>query len=499
MQGDESENEEGGGTRGLQPEVIKSYLVFAARAVKKRWWVSGLIFAVGFGITIVAFRLLPRTFNCTTVMMGETNQVLEGWTGQNLFAAAPNLIMRHENLEAIVRDTDLVRKYVQRRPSFLAFKDQTIQRLFGAWDEETMKAILVGTLEYRVGVTTDGATMTISADWTDGKTAAEIAEAARDSYVKNRHSAEMSAFQEKMAILDGHAAKLRDEVESLATQIRTVNEDKLNEARAEARKAVPPSSSVPAPPVARAPRIAMPRPAAVEEDTDQPALKERLDAMKRKLSDLEGERDRRLREERGKLSELKLRLTPSHPEVVASEQRIALLAQEPSEIVLLRTETKSLENEIKQREALARRGSSSGSGGGSGPATASAEPLPNDIIKLLDEDDADPIMVAQLSGAISKYGALRSEIRSARIDLDTTQAAFNHRYKLVVPAAVPSEPVKPKAAVVLGGGFVAALLLALLIPILAELRSGIMVERWQVHQFQLPVLAELRLPPNSSD
>jgi len=38
------------------------------------------------------------------------------------------------------------------------------------------------------------------------------------------------------------------------------------------------------------------------------------------------------------------------------------------------------------------------------------------------------------------------------------------------------------------------LLVALLVPILLELRRDVLVERWQVDHFQLPVLAELRLP-----
>ena len=51
----------------------------------------------------------------------------------------------------------------------------------------------------------------------------------------------------------------------------------------------------------------------------------------------------------------------------------------------------------------------------------------------------------------------------------------------------------------IGGGLFAALLLALLVPILLELRTGIIVERWQVQQLRLPILAELPLPPGSDN
>ena len=85
------------------------------------------------------------------------------------------------------------------------------------------------------------------------------------------------------------------------------------------------------------------------------------------------------------------------------------------------------------------------------------------------------------------------------MELDTAQVAFEHRYQIIVPAEVPNTPIKPKPLVILGAGVGISLLLALLLPILAELRRGVIVERWQVTQMQLPVLAELRLPPRSAD
>ena len=52
---------------------------------------------------------------------------------------------------------------------------------------------------------------------------------------------------------------------------------------------------------------------------------------------------------------------------------------------------------------------------------------------------------------------------------------------------------------IIGGGLLLSLLLAFLLPIIAELRSGLVVERWQVATMQLPVLADLRLPPVSGE
>jgi hypothetical protein len=197
---------------------------------------------------------------------------------------------------------------------------------------------------------------------------------------------------------------------------------------------------------------------------------------------------------------MKLRLAPSHPDVLTAEQRLSMLEQEPSELALLRAETRTLESQIKAREQLAQRPGSFLGGGrtASGSASAAAvEALPPDLGQLLDSDDVDPTQATQLRGAVTQYGSLREDIRSGRIDLDTAQAAFNHRYKVVVPADPPGKPSKPKPAMIIGGGFALALFLALLLPLLLELRTGVVVARWQVNMIELPVLAELHLPPHS--
>jgi hypothetical protein len=266
---------------------------------------------------------------------------------------------------------------------------------------------------------------------------------------------------------------------------------------AEALKAVPVPSSSSAP----VPRFIArrPTPGAAEPDMQLPVLKESLDAKKRKLADLEGDRERRQREERAKLAELKLRLTPSHPDVVTAEQRLAVLSQEPSDMALLRAEVSTLESELKQRDTLAKRGAPTLGGAMPGIASGTVEPVPTEIVGLLDDGNIDPALSASLYGAIAKYSTLRDDIRSGRIQLDTAQAAFHHRYKIVVPADEPGSPVKPKIRVILSAGLALSLALALALPILAELRTGIMIERWQVNGLRLPVLAELRLPALSTD
>ena len=487
MDNAEDENDDGG-SQVSPAELAQSYLAFVRRALRGRWsWVIAT-FVVGLGLTLAVTIYFPRTYTCETVLMGEGNKVLEGYEGPISLAGADALIMRHDNLEALIDATDLVRKRDERRPPLLRLKDRVTAAVLGPPRPEYMRDAMVGTLESRMGVEVKGNILNIAVDWNDPNTAAELAEAARESFVKSRHNAEISAFQEKMAILEGHAGTIRKEIEDLAKQIQTLAEEKVAEAERRASGKVKDDKAKDVP-IFRA----QPRPAVASAN---PALQAQLAEKQRKLTELEGERESRLRTEQTKLNELMLRLTPSHPEVVQAQQRLALLSQPSSEVLLLRAEVKTLTADVEQQASVD--ALKPARGGRAGSSAAVLEALPTEIIALLD-DEVDPALQEQLHGAVMKFGAIRQELRSARIQLDTAQAAFAHRYKIVVPADPPATPRKPKVAMLIFGGLATSLLFAFLFPIVAELRRGVISEQWQVHQLQLPVLADLRLPPRAGD
>jgi len=489
MENLEEDGADGGEASGGKLD-LRSYLTFASQAIRKRWVVSVAVAVVGIGLTILALVFLPKTYSCSTVLMSSGSTVLDGRGGTNAFVGADDLIQRHENLEMIIREIGLVKKAESRRPPLLHFKDKILRSAFGGLSEKALVASLVGTLETKITVTSDKGDLTIKAEWSDAHTAAELAEAARESFLKARHRSEISAFEDKMGILDGHAAKLRDEIGELAQQLKTARDEKATEIRNERSQANKAKADA-------APRVVRSVPSlSAEPDARTPELKAQLDSLRAKLSTIEADREQRLRDEQAKADELKLRFTPNHPQVVAQEEKIAMLAQVPSNLALMRAEVKDLEKELRQRQGLVQMRQ----GTGTATAVGVVDPLPADITDLLQRDDnLDPALTAQLSGTVMKYTNLRNDLLTTRIELDTEEAAFHHRYQIIIPAEPPTKPDKPKPVVILAAGIVLSLLLSLAIPVLAELRRGVMTERWQVQQLQLPILAELRLPPYSPD
>jgi hypothetical protein len=189
--------------------------------------------------------------------------------------------------------------------------------------------------------------------------------------------------------------------------------------------------------------------------------------------------------------------------VPAARQPVEPRSHESPRALALKADIDRLDGQIRQGSATHVDGTPVNNGAG---ITASSSvpgvpaPLSAEIMKALNDNmGVDPLGGAQLQNAVSKYTALRSEIGSSRVDLDTAQAAFSRRYQVIAPAQAPMAPYKPSGPKIVGIGLLAALILSLVVLVRAQSRRGKIVEPWQVHNVDLPLLAELRLPPGPSD
>jgi peptidoglycan hydrolase CwlO-like protein len=497
---DDEDDEESGEGGGLPTELIASYLAFGRRAIARRKWLVIAVFVfLGSIITTLAI-LWPKTYHCESRLMAARNQVLLVRGDDDALRGASDTIMRHENLEAIVTQTDLVKHMREHRPFMIRMKDGFWEKLRGPPSEAAQRGTLVWTLETRLYVVAEGSSLTLAVDWADAQASAMIIDAAQNNFLETRHVAEISTIAEYISILEGHATKLRNEVDQIAAQIRQIREEKRREAKEMIAKAK--SEGTPHTTTSII-RRTLPRPKMGDvPDEEQARLRVLLEAKRRTISELEDYRSRRLLEMQNKLQELQGKYTQAHPAILDTRQNIATLSQPSPQVAALKSEVAGIEADIKRRGALLD-GTVGAAGGVMGTrsmvegGSATSEPLPSDIMSLLQEsdDELDPAVGAQFRYAIDKYMSLRGQIGSARVDLDTAQAAFKYRYKVVVPSEVPSKATKPKVPGIIGGGLFASLVLGLIVALLAELRAGKIVETWQVQQIALPLLGELKFPP----
>ncbi len=498
---DAEEDSESGASTGISSlELAKSYFAFVLRALKLRKRVALTTFAALVLGTFLAVSVWPRTYTCVTVLSAQDNGVLGGEKTMDTMRSAPEAIMNRDNIAAIVDEVGLTKSWEASQSPVSRLKQRLMSKIRGELPESDKRDALISLVESRVNVTPPGwmqSKVIVSVDWHEPKMAAALADAADKSFLKARHVAEISTISEYIGILETHAGELRTEIQQLSGQAQTVRDEKQAKAHMPAPAGDTPHPRV----VAAAPRPVAQSPEAAGEIAE---LRAQVAAKEAAIKELVDQRQRRIADSQARLTDLRSQYTPEHPLVVAAERSIASLASDSPQVLLLRADLASLSAGLKAKVAAKDLASQGGPRVASVPPSAGTpgaspgiEPLPAEIMRLMqeDSDELDPAVAAQFRTAVAKYASLRDKIGTARVDLDTAQAAFKHRYQIVSPAEVPAAPSKPKVPLLILAGLLLSLVTACLVSILAELRTGRIVEVWQVHQLGVPLLGDMPWPP----
>jgi hypothetical protein len=435
---------------------LRRYVEFSARSVRRR----PLLFAfVSCGMIIAAATALvalPKTYEVQSRLLAQKNPVLAvraDATQIEPTRAAAETITSRDNLQALMAQTDLLAESRRHRAPALRLQDWALQKLNRVPSEKDLADELIGFLEKNLVVsTTPDGMITTRLQWPDPVMAYRLVDAAQQNFLEKRHVLEVSTIVEQISILEAHAERLKNEVDAQVAALQ-----RLQERSAPAR-----------------PRAA-PVKREVAADPESDNLRVRLSAKRRAIADLEEFRQRHLMELQTRLIEQRAVHSENHPVVADLERSIELLRRESPEISALRQE------EAELRRTLA--DSPEPASGGAAGANAGTEWVGSAYPQ---EDSAVEYGRSQLRFATQQYAAIRDRISAAKIDLDTARAAFKYRYSVVAPPEIPRGPIKPNAPLVVIAAVIAGALLALFATTAADLRSGVVLERWQVEQLLPP-------------
>jgi hypothetical protein len=488
--------------------LIALYTGFAFASVRRHarlvFWVFGGIIAT----TVTALLVMPKTYHIETKILARRNHALavRGDSGNDApTSGASESVMRRDNLAALIKQTDLLHQWYNRRAPILRAKDFIVGLIRPPESEQDTIEWMSDLLEKKLSVWTLDGVVGIGIDWPDATVGLHLVEAAQQNYLESRHVEEVTALAEEVSILRGHADSLRSDIDGSVDAI-----GKLRDVRAEpspdasAAPAGSGPSAHPSGPGVAAAAVPRPRPVA---DPEIPQLKASIDAKERAIDDLENFRRRRLSELNASLAEKSAMYTPSHPVIVDLQQTISSLSTESPQVQSLRADVKTMQARLEEKTAAFTSAEASAAGprpalaaggGGTNTSTLGAPPpLPGSIIRIEQEssDEKDPGMVyarGQLRDAMDKYSQLRTQIETAQIDLDTAEAAFKYRYSVIDPPLYPKHPSKPNALVIVIAGIIGGLFVAMFAALATDILAGRFVERWQVERsLDLPVLVDI--------
>lgn len=455
----------------IDVEQIKNWIRFVLHAVRRRKLLLLLTFTVSLAAALLLISIMPRTYRVEAQLLAERNSLMPalGNPGRSIPAdadsptrAANEIVKRRDNLATLIKETDLMTEWDRGRPPVLRWRDTLRERLFGPRSDDEKLSDMLDFLDDRMKVTVGESTVTITLEWPDAAMATRLVNTAQQNFLDQRHTAEVSTIEETIKILEGYASSLREAIDQAMEDLRQAESSGT-------RKGTGPA--------------VIPRrdPVSVAVRAEAGELRLRLEGKQRNLKELEDFRNKRLAEVQAELAQQRTIYADAHPAIVRLKETLEALQQESPQIQALKSEVSDLQAE--QLKLAAGRGSYSPS--------RTIEVEGRQAVNSAPDFSRDYART-RVRFAMEKYDALVARMDAARIELDTAKAAFKYRYNIVRPAMIPKKPVKPKVPALAMMGLLGSLGLAVLAAVLADLRSGVVLETWQLEKrFGLRVLGEV--------
>lgn len=453
---------------------LGDWVLFVLRAPLRHKRLAAAVLLTFVVLGALAAWALPQKYQVSATLLVQRNPLLGALSGAGAnrdqdapTRAAREMVIRRDNLVSLCKQTDFVRKYLERRPpaararEWLARTLLRQERTAAQLQDDLVSALQDGLL---VDVSNEGA-VTIGFFWSDPEIAYEIVQAAVSSFIETRNESEIGSLGEAIAILQGHDARLQKEIAGAIHEL----DDKEQGLRT---RTAPRRASGPAP--------------TRKEDEELERLRGTLSARKRALADVEDFRQRRTAELQAQLAQQLTVYAPEHPAVAGTRQAIASFSMPSPQVADLKAEIAQVERRIGERSGGAAEPAPSAPAVDQGLAAARA--------RLLEQ--TDPRLEyerRQLETLVRRHSSLVDRVESARIELDAARSASEQRYPVITPPKRPRGPLKPYRLMITVGAIVVGLLAACAASAARDLWSGVIVEPWQVEKsLQLPIIVRSR-------
>jgi uncharacterized protein involved in exopolysaccharide biosynthesis len=469
----------------FQSDLVRDLIGFPWRAVKRHRALAAslfLVIAVAAGLSSI---VMPRHYVVYTVLVAAKNNVMPALGNPRRPAAAESdaptrlaveAVMRRDNLVEIIRETNLMaiqdrlRSPLGRTASFL------MEHVLGKKPtEDDRLKMVIGLLQSRMYVRPEQeGTVTIGIDWPDPESAYRLVQSAQQNFIEQRHEKEISMIGESIGILQNHVTEAQGSMQEALSALKAARPDIV------VPEALRPPTTGPA-----KKQISAAQQAQIQ------TLQTQLSTKQRIITDLETSRSQDLAQLQTKLSDLRHTYGPAHPEVTATEDRIRALQVDSPQLVTLKQEEASLQNQLS---AFGVTSDNTPAATSMSDATFARQMLDRITRARSDSADNPQVVYAQsrLKMATNDYEDFLSRLEDAKIELETARAAFKYRFNVVTPAEVPKKPIKPKVPLLIAGGIFLGLAFGVFAATALDFISGRVVEKWQVQrQVGLPILATI--------
>ena len=432
-------------------------------------------------LTTAGVYLVPPTYAVTTHIMTNRSYVMPALVHPRrsvpLQADAPTrgaieLMTSRDNLEQIMADVDLVTMHEKYRSILGRIKDNAFCFFLGPPSPDDLHEGMLQHLARKLRVSVDNNVVMMTVSWKNPHIAYEIVADAVERFLSLRRDIESSELIETVNILERSAIAARKRIEAVVALLQETIAQKESAIRTggatESVRSAPKGGRFVAvrQPTGRSPKHGGDSSAPMNVRRDLRSVQATIETIKRDW-------ERRVLKAQEHLAELRETLGPDHPDVIAAVRDLDTESRSPADLANLQAEEERLSSQFKKMRR-------------DPPADAFKMvrlSVSDDLAQVMDRDPEIQRIMAEMRKRQADYDEVMDRLANARIEIETATAAFDYRYVLTQPPVFPKKPVGPKKSLIIAGGVMGGLWLAILLAVAADVLSGRIMESWQVERF----------------
>lgn len=465
------------------------FLGFALHSIKRHRRLAVIVVVVIVALSVALLKILPPEFEVRARILAHPSGTLMEIRPFEGRASFPELIRSQENFERVAKELDLVTRSEKTKSVLGRAKDWVYLTLLNKKpNKDVLQKYMVYLLMRNVTVWNEENVITITARWRDAETAYLIAEKLVEHFLDDQFKQENTQYIVNIANAEKKLARSEENLEIAEKNYREIyrSEDIQEQIPTETRRrpALPPPTE----------------PEASPSENDDAAVEERIQELERELSLKRREMEmlettymQRVGEAKNRLAELKLTMGPQHPEVIKAERLVKILSSPPPSIKRLSDEQARISADI----AVARKQLGRGSNRSRPRArisSSSPSSLHTETHQEASENEDEAKFEEYMQARIAR-NTMAEELANARMQLEAAKSVLDYRYKVTLPPDMPEKPIKPNPKMILAAAVFGGLFLAFFLAILFDIKTGLILERWQVSRLlRIPVLGELDEP-----
>jgi hypothetical protein len=466
----------------LDPKGVALLIGFIGRAVMRRKLVAVSTFLATVALTVFAALWMPRTYRVEARVLTtstDLEEIVNPTRYQSNEALTKNVVERflsRENMLGVVRDADLAKRWTEQRGPIGKAKDYVRAAVLGPLSEKDKDEALYEIARRKVFIFVEGDIVVFRVEWDDPATTLTLAQVCEKRFLAMQKEKELAQKRESVAILGRNVEGAKKDLDTSYSDLEKVLRGKGGSAaqlKAVHQRRVSTGGGGPGP---------------AKNQAEIGRLREIRDEKKAVISDVEKAHRATVVQAQAALVRLRESLGPEHPDLQQAARTVGEESRPPAELLKLKSEVAQLDAQIDKLSSH-------------GDKPKEARTIAEDVIATPEgpKDIKDDPEVERLMSTITlqenTHYDLLDRLSDAKMEIQTAEAAFAYRYISVYPPLMPKKPVSPNVPSLVIGGVMAALILAFILSVAADVLSMRIMETWQIERFLgLPVLGEIGPP-----